>query len=219
MIVNLTEKLQIDKKLEELWSSYKDENSLSPLHPAELRGKAVTFLSLNPSLPPKFRENAKTGFYPEIPYAMVDCEKKPEYPFFKKFYEIGSEFKPWTILDLLYERESNQRELEIKYNPKTIDDQSKEFLLEQIKITFDILDYIKPKVVVITNKATDWLIHSNINDLKFVQSFPSEENGNIYKINGIPFISNESRFLGSRFLEHKEDNRAKLVEEIRRVLA
>ena len=184
----------------------------------------VTFLSINPSLPPNGRIDATKGNYPHPPYPMIDYnkDKKEVYPFFRKFYEIGEALNhPWTMLDLLYERESTQAELEIKYNPKNITEIDKRYLQNQIKLTFEILENIKPKVVIISNAGTDKFIHFYLKDLKILQELPCEENGFIYKLNGIPFISNESRFLGSpqHFNRSKKDGRfEKLVNEIKRVL-
>ncbi|HQE35210.1 MAG TPA: hypothetical protein PLO52_10980 [Flavobacterium alvei] len=223
--INLKNDLKVDLKLEKIWSDrYKEKDEIiAPLYQIEVLEKEVTFLSINPSLPPTGRIDATKGYYPHPPYPIIDYnkDKKEIYPFFRKFYEIGEALnQPWTMLDLLYERESTQAELEIKYNPKNITEDDKNFLQNQIKLTFEILESIRPKVVVISNAGTDKLIHFNIKDLKIVQELPCEGNGFIYKLNGIPFISNESRFLGSpqHFNRSKKDGRLeKLVNEIKRV--
>jgi hypothetical protein len=223
--LNLKEDLQVDSKLENIWKArYNEDNEvISPLYQMEVLKNEITFLSINPSLTPKARNEATKGFYPHPPYHIIDYkkDKKDEYSFFRKFYEIGESLnQPWTMLDLLYERESTQAELEIKYNPKTINTNDKNFLINQIKLTFEILDNIKPKVVVISNAGTDKIIHNNLIDLDIKQELPSKENGFIYRLNGIPFISNESRFLGSaqHFNRSKKDGRfEKLVNEINRV--
>ena len=219
--LNLKEKLNIDIELEHIWSDYYSENDnpISPLYQIELRKNAVTFLSLNPSLQPKDREKAKRGFYPENPYPLIDCENpQADYKFFQKFYDLGKEIKRWTVLDLLYERESNQKELEIRYANKNLKVRDKEFLQRQIKLTFNVLKELNPSIVVVTNAATDKLIHQNLTEINLSQDLPKESNNFIYRINGIPFITNESKFLGSRFLEHNDERRIKLLREIERVL-
>lgn len=224
--INLKNELKIDEKLEKIWSDRYKENKqiIAPLYQVEILKNEITFLSINPSLTPNGRIDATKGFYPHPPYSLVDCkkDKKEIYPFFRKFYEIGEILKQqWTMLDLLYERESTQADLEIKYNPKNIIENDKKFLINQIKLTFEVLERIKPKVVVISNAGTDKLIHNNLEDLKIKQELPCEENGFVYKLNGIPFISNESRFLGSpqHFNRSKKDGRLeKLVNEIKRVI-
>lgn len=217
--------MQVDVKLEKIWSQRHIENNqiTSPLYQQDVLKNTISFLSLNPSLPPSERVDATLGYKPHPPYPMIDYNKnkKEIYPFFRKFYEIGEALnQPWTMLDLLYERESTQAELEIKYNPKTIEENDKNFLQNQILLTFEILEKIKPKVVVISNAGTYKLIHFNLKDLKITQELPCKENGFIYKLNGIPFISTESSFLGSpqHFHRSKKDGRLeKLVNEIKRV--
>lgn len=221
--LNLKEDLQVDNKLEKIWSDYYSdkETTIAPLYQMEVLKNVITFLSINPSLTPSGKKDATKGYYPHPPYSMINYETT-NILFFRKFYEIGEELnQPWTMLDLLYERESTQSDLEIKYSPKTIKESDKNFLLNQIKLTFEIFENIKPKVVVISNAGTDKLIHSNLKDLGIIQELPCNKNGFVYKLNGIPFISNESRFLGSRqhFIRSKKDGRfEKLVNEIKRVI-
>lgn len=216
--INLVVDLNVDKQLEAIWSKqYGSEEVISPIFPLELGVNCVTYLSLNPSLPPN--SLAKKGNYPDNPYPLISWEKESaDYKFFKKFYELGNEIKPWTVLDLLYERDSKQDNLEIKYNLKTIDEKDKEFLLEQINLTFKILKSINPLVVVVSNAFANKLIHENIRELKLKQELPSIENNYVYKINGIPFITNESKFLGSRYLEKKSERLESLISEIKRIL-
>lgn len=219
--LNLKEELNIDIELERIWSDYYSDKgkTISPLYQIELRKNAVTFLSLNPSLPPKKRKEAKRGFMPDNPYPLIDCEKpEADKIFFQKFYDLGEYFKPWTIFDLLYERESNQKEIEYRYLSKNINARDKEFLLSQMQLTFNILKKLNPIIVVVTNSATERLIHQNLTEINLTQDLPNESNNFIYRINGIPFITNESKFLGSRFFQHKEERRLKLIREIKRVL-
>jgi len=222
--LNLKNDLQVDTKLEKIWSErYSDDDMpLSPFYQEELMKNKITFLSLNHSLLPKDRLNAKRGFYPTKPYEMIDSTlDKAGYIFFQKFYDLGSKLaKNWAILDLLYERESIQEKLQIKYNPKDITASDKKFLQSQIRLTFEILEALNPIVVVVSNAWSDKLIHSNLKELNYKQEHPSKENGYVYKINNIPFITNESRFLGSlqHFYRSKKDGRLeKLVTEINRV--
>lgn len=199
-VLNLREELQVDQKLEKIWSQYfNDEiNTIAPLYQEEMIKNSATFLSLNPSLRPN--NDAVLDFKPQT-YPMIDCKKDikvEKIPFFHKFYEIGENVKqPWALLDLLYERDSDQNNLELKYNPKTISGKDKKFLQSQIKLTFEILEKLNPKVVVVSNSGTEKFIHSNLSDLGFIQEFPNEANNFIYRINRIPFIINESKFLGS----------------------
>lgn len=220
MIINLNEKLNIATKLEKLWSSYKTAESFSPLYQKELRANVITFLSLNPSLSPNGKKEAKKGSEPHAPYDLIDSQsnKTDHYRFFHKFFEVAGEKTPWTIMDMLYERESNQKEIEGKYNPKTINSEDKEFLLGQMKITFEILEYIKPKVVVVSNAGANRFIHSYLSELNLKQELPSAENKFVYKINDIPFITNESKYLGSRIHANNKAKTEILKNEIARIL-
>lgn len=223
-ILNLKEGLMVDQKLEKIWEQhFNDEiNSIAPLYQEEIQKNVITFLSLNPSLPPLGRENATKGFYPHSPYILNTQSEKAEYPFFQKFHDLGNELKkPWAMLDLLYERDSLQKNLELKYNPKSIIDKDKFFLQSQIKLTFEILEKLNPKVVVVSNRWAEKFIHLNLSDLGYIQELPNTDNNFIYRINGIPFVTNESAFLGSRqhTIKSKVDGRRdKLVNEILRVI-
>jgi hypothetical protein len=220
--LNLRDNLNIDNELKQIWSSYYDEgdNPISPLYQRELRKNTITFLSLNPSLHPKDKMIAKKGFDPEIPYPLIDSKKsKADYPFFQKFYDLGKDFKSWTILDLLYERESNQREIENRFAKKNLKIKEKDFLVNQMKLTFTVLKELKPSLVVVTNAATDKFIHQHLKELNLKQDLPSESNNFVYRLDEIPFIIKESKYLGSRFLERKVERREKLLKEIERVLS
>lgn len=222
--LNLKDDLYLDKKLEKIWSErYDFENEIiAPLYQENILKNQITFLSLNPSLLPKDREKATRGFYPHSPYTL-DCSKeKAEYAFFQKFYDLGKHLnQSWSTLDLLYERDSTQENLESKYNPKIIVEKDKKFIQDQIKLTFEILKELQPKVVVVSNAGADRFIHWNLKDIDIKQEFPNEKNGFIYKIDNIPFITNESRFMGSRqhwIRSEKDGRRDKLVSEILRVI-
>lgn len=217
---NLLIDLKVDKELEKIWlERYGNEETISAIFPNELYINSIAYLSLNPSLLPKDKLKAKRGNYPDIPYPIVDWKREnAEYKFFEKFYKLGKEFNPWTILDLLYERDSNQKNLELKYKKKIILKEDKKFLQNQIKLTFKILKSINPKVVIISNSFANKLIHENLSELMIIQEIPSFENNYIYRINGMPFITNESKFMGSRYLEKNTEKINKLTKEINRVL-
>ncbi len=218
-MINLIDDLGVDKALEGIWNIYyNDEQAISPIFSKELYENSITYLSLNPSLQPKDREIVKRGNYPACPYQLVDWKRESaEYKFFNKYYNLGDEVKPWTCLDLLFERESDQEALELKYKKKRIKPTDKIFVLDQIRLTFRILKALKPKIVVVTNAFALKLINENINELQLQQDIPSEENNYIYRIDGIPFITNESKFLGSRFLENNDERKGNLISEIKRI--
>jgi hypothetical protein len=219
--LKLKEDFGIDTKLEKIWSDYymDDPNPISALYQEEVLLNSVTYLSLNPSLHPKDFKDAKRGYSPTEPYPLIDWTlTKAEYRFYQKFYNLGIEVGPWTFLDLLYIRESIQEKLNSKFKREEIKDSDKRFLISQMRLTFDILEIIQPKVVVVSNALTVRLIHNFLNELSLSQELPTEENNWIYRINGIPFITNESRYLGSRYLVHNKDRQQNLINEIERVI-
>jgi len=221
--LNLKEDLHINEKLEKIWYEryFMESEPIAPLYQEKILKNQITFLSLNPSLLPKDRENATRGFYPHPPF-ILDCFKeKAEYVFFQKFYDLGKKLnQSWAMLDLLYERDSTQENLERKYNPKVIVEKDKKFIQGQIQLTFEILKKLNPKVVVVSNAGVDKFIHWNLKELNIIQEFPNEKNSFVYKLNNIPFITNESRFMGSRqhWIRSENDGRRnKLINEILRV--
>lgn len=220
--LKLKEDFGIDTKLEKIWTDYHtdDPNPISALYQEEVLMNSVTYLSLNPSLHPRDFKDAKRGYSPTIPYPQIDWTlPKAEYKFYQKFYNLGIEVAPWTFLDLLYIRESIQEKLNAKFNPKNISEHDKTFLIDQIKLTLEIIEKIQPKVVVVSNALSVKLINAYMLELSLIQELPTQENGWIYRINGIPFITNESRYLGSRFLIRNKDKQDRLIGEIKRVLS
>ena len=222
LTLKLKEDFGIDKNLEKIWADYymDDPNPISALYQEAVLLNSVTYLSLNPSLHPKDYNKAKKGYSPAIPYPQIDWAlPKANYTFYQKFYNLGAEITPWTFLDLLYIRESIQEKLKTKFNPKNISEHDKTFLIDQIKLTLEIIEKIQPKVVVVSNALSVKLINAYMLELSLIQELPTQENGWIYRINGIPFITNESRYLGSRFLIRNKDKQDRLIGEIKRVLS
>jgi len=220
--LNLKDHFHVDKKLEKIWSEYftEDQNPISALYQTEILKNSITFLSLNPSLNLKKLDEKDKGYYPRRPYPLIDwAALKPANPFYKKFYNLGDEIKPWTAIELLYIRETDQKKLVTKFDSEFTTEKDKAFVINQMKLTFDIINELNPKVVVVSNLFSVRLIHKFLHELKLKQVLPNEENGWIYRINGIPFITNESRFLGSRFHSSNVERHKKLVEEIMRVIA
>lgn len=217
-IINLID-LGVDEQLSQIWEEfYKDDKSvIAPIYPEAVLHNSVTFLSLNPSLQKKEIDKASKGFNPHIPYTIIDYNNREgAYKFFNKFYEIGDSFKPWTFLDLLFIRATNQHDLEKLFDSK--ESSVEAFFFNQIELTLTILKKMNPKVVVISNKFADILLYKYILKNKIEVSFPSNDNGNIYRIQGIPFIVQQSTFLGSRIHAMSKEKKTILKIEINRVL-
>jgi len=206
-------KFGIEEKLKNIWANYyKDEYCISPIYQENLLKNAITYISLNPSSNLKAQNTEKVKEMSIKSYPMIDCNtKNPHHPHYNKFFEIENFInQPWTAIEMLYIRNSNQKEIK---NEKA------EFVIQQMKITFDILNNINPKIVIVANSYVDILIHNFSDELNLKMEQPSKENGYTYLINSIPFIIKESKFMGSRILWAKEQKRKdNLNEEILRIL-
>ncbi len=208
-------------QLENIWAQYTQlggHKMVPPLYQdADVCEDVITFLSLNPSDP--------TTTYKS--YSMIDFKEKPKHPFFDKFYEITKSEKillknseqNWSILDLLYIRDSDQKQIEDLYK----EDTGKMFITQQADLTLEILEKIRPKLVIVVNASVEHLLISNPAFVKGT-NHPDDSNSNIYRYKDIPFIMRESKFMGSRIKWYSKsknatDRKEKLYAEINRVLS
>lgn len=138
----------------EIWNKFKvipvlNENECeyrqSPLLPKTVKKDAILFIGINPAFSTSRKQeiiNKEIEFYPLI------SNEKEEITYFKKFQEIASycNNSEWTHLDLFFMRETNQEVIERLCHGKFID-----FLQEQLEITFEIINKINPKIIVVSN--------------------------------------------------------------------
>ena len=123
--------------------------------PNEVCEKSIFFMGLNPSYPHKNYEVTDRIFY--------DISEQDDHYFrqLKKLYEDISEKdnnKGWTHLDLLMIRETKQSEVKKLLKSQV----GKEFIIENIKISKDILEKSNPKIVVVLNTLTRDLINKTL---------------------------------------------------------
>ncbi|MFV5685547.1 hypothetical protein ACM55I_08865 [Flavobacterium sp. GB2R13] len=209
----------LNPKLKKIWANYyENENSIAPMFPECVLKNHVLFLSLNPSLPP-FVKDVEYGFTQSNPWrflnSKISYEENESVPHFKKFFKIQNEINEnWTFLDLLYLRKSKQLDIENSY--KTQNDRN--FILEQAKLTLDLITEINPKLVIVANSFTEKILHDKKQTIFNFNA--SLDNDFVYRYNNIPFITRESKFLGSRFWDsEKNKNRYEnMIKEIQRVL-
>lgn len=133
--------MNIDKKLEQIWSKYKSvDNELYERKFAycidPIKESSVIFIGLNPS----FNQGAKKEI---LKYSNETATKL--HPYFKKIKSIGVE--NISHLDLLYFRETSA---------KKIDDLLKTelgigFIWEQLQLSKEILVNAKPQIIVVAN--------------------------------------------------------------------
>lgn len=222
------------EKLEKIWENYYadtiGEDCFSALMQRELRRDSVIFMSINPSLRVNDLAQAIKGYAPigetDKEIYFIDCTKEIEDhsgdPHFEKFFIIGEKAKleNWSTMDLLYIRDTMQHRVEDIANTES----GEQFIVDQMQLSFDILHEIKPKVVVVSNNGVVKLIDRYRDNLNLKLELPHESNGNIYRINGIPFITLQSKYLGSsrwwnRDLKEGGLRLDSLVNEIQRVLS
>ena len=138
----------------EVWNKFKDipvlndnecEYRKSPLLPKTVKKNAILFIGINPAFSKNRKQeiiNKEIEFYPFI------SDDEADIIYFKKFKEIASycNNSEWTHLDLFFLRETNQEVIERLCHGKYID-----FLQEQLEITFEIINRIDPKIIVVSN--------------------------------------------------------------------
>lgn len=214
-----TLKEYLNPKLKKIWSNYYSyDNPIAPMFPESVVKNEVLFLSLNPSLQP-FVKDVENGFTQSNPWrflnSRISYEENESVPHFKKFFKIQKEISEnWTFLDLLYLRKSKQLDIENSYKTEN----ERNFILEQAKLTLDLITEINPKLVIVANSFTEKIIHDkNQTIFNFNASL---DNDFVYRYNNIPFITRESKFLGSRFWdsEKNKDRYENMINEVQRVL-
>lgn len=214
-----TLKEYLNPKLKKIWSNYYSyDNPIAPMFPESVVKNEVLFLSLNPSLPP-FVKDVENGFTQSNPWrflnSRISYEENESVPHFKKFFKIQKEISEnWTFLDLLYLRKSKQLDIENSYKIEN----ERNFILEQAKLTLDLIAEIKPKLVIVANSFTEKIIHDKKQTIFNFNA--SLDNDFVYRYENIPFITRESKFLGSRFWdsEKNKDRYENMINEVRRVL-
>ena len=154
----------INENIIKLWE--KDHNQKrSPNFYPDLKNNALLFIGLNPSFSEKglkqilkdeqqyshVLENIDTYFnfntFEEDKievFKSIGLLAKAKYPYFKKFADISKELNiEWEHIDLLFERETNQKLIEKKITDS--------FCQEQIKLSIELISIIEPKIIVIEN--------------------------------------------------------------------
>jgi hypothetical protein len=135
----------VGDELYRIWANNSNISPFSPIFPESVLQNSVLFLSLNPSLPPNIKDRPFGPNYAP-PWKFLDCRKSftenHTVKHFEKFFEIKNQInEDWTFLDLLYLRNSNQKDIEALYWNST----GKSFLSEQAMLTLKVIEKIKPK--------------------------------------------------------------------------
>lgn len=99
---------------------------------------ALLFIGINPS-------NANNGEWCGF-YNKTEEYTTTTHPYFRKFYEISGKCKmPWSHIDLLFVRCTDQKEVE------QLIDKGLDFIWKQLEISKQIIEEAKPKIIVVNN--------------------------------------------------------------------
>ena len=149
-----------EEKIKNLFESYKSQDPelqeiinrkyvYSQFH----TGRKVLFIGLNPS----FREKqAKKEEY----YKSFDATNNNE-QYFRRFPLLVENKNDWTFLDLLYIRETRQRNIENFYKREP------DFIKQQLEISKEIIKKINPEIIVVCDTFARNLLKSNMMNFEF----------------------------------------------------
>ncbi len=151
--INLEE---YEDRVRDIWKEFDNLSFLNesrceyrryPILPQSVKKNAILFVGINPSFPKGTQieeENKKIEFYSQS----KNDEKDIQY--FEKFKEIArycGEECNWTHLDLLFIRETKQKFID----KLTYSTEGRNFINEQLTITFEVIKNVAPKIIVVTN--------------------------------------------------------------------
>ena len=130
----------IKKPLEAIWANPKYQGFPigNFIYPKFIETDSILFIGINPSLVKSQKPNE--------PYELEESVKN--IPYFKKMKELANECgTSWAHLDLFYFVHTSEKKIfEIVKN-----ENGAEFLLEQLRITNDLIKAVKAKVIVVCN--------------------------------------------------------------------
>ena len=156
----------------------------------DIEYSSLMFIGINPS-------------YNGIPGNLFyDNSHGETHKYFKKFIEISSQAGlNWSHLDLLFLRETNQKEV------KSLEENNLGHIFydEQLKISKKIIETIKPKIIVVNNTYARDLLHSQSfttpkYDFEFDEEIGTERIVNNEILNGVPIFFT-SMLTGQRALD------------------
>ena len=196
----------VENRINVIWNEYSNFPfcQISPLCVSEISETGIIFIGLNPSLDEKTRIELEKSSDISLKYYDLDGKHK----YFKKFPEIADCVKlPWSHLDLLYFRETNQDSI----NKNLFNQSGIDFIYKQLMVTKSLLDKLlsdnKLKIFVVNNSlAREFLGKDRPEAYKEDQPhwmdyrFHWDENLGTYLCNGHPFFFT-SMLTGQRALD------------------
>jgi len=173
-----------------LWRKYKREKELKylPLIYSEPVLRKLLFISLNPSF--DYKKSANREYYSiknidNDRREMMERHEKDmgSYDFFQPFksisqYVYGDE-KQWAQIDLFYYRETDEKKLkEVIFDNHKLNS----FAFDQLKITKNIITYIDPKLIVVTNALARDVLNGERGELRRTLGFKVDKFDETYGI-------------------------------------
>ncbi|WP_040282764.1 hypothetical protein [Psychroserpens damuponensis] len=146
--------LLVKDKINTLWREFGNEEycRFSPNSIAEIPNDGLIFIGINPSMTDKVKERLieKNDINCEFHKLTYNVER--DYRYFKKFFDVAEKTGlNWGHMDLLYNRETNQKK--VAGLLKT--ERGRDFIYKQCMISKNVLDQIidkkKPRIFVVNN--------------------------------------------------------------------
>ena len=117
----------VEERLNKLWKEFANAEfcEFSPNSILEVPDDGIIFIGINPSLIARVKKQLIEKNDIHCTFHKLINDKNKEYRYFKKFFEVGENTNlNWGHIDILYNRETNQKKIKemLKH------DRSKKFL-------------------------------------------------------------------------------------------
>lgn len=150
----------VEGRLNKLWKEFDgtDFCKYSPNSIKDVPNDGLIFIGLNPSLIDKVKKELDQKNDINCTFHKLKA-KNAEYKYFSKFFDVAEKTNlNWGHIDILYNRETNQKVIRKLLKS----DRGREFIYRQLEITKDVLDQLidsnNPRIFIVTNSlARDFL--------------------------------------------------------------
>ncbi|MEE9363963.1 MAG: hypothetical protein V3U92_15285 [Cellulophaga sp.] len=153
--------LLVKEKVNALWREFENEEycRFSPNSIAEIPNDGLIFIGINPSMTDKVKERLIEKNDINCEFHKLTYDVNVDYRYFKKFFDVAEKTGlNWGHMDLLYNRETNQKK--VAGLLKT--ERGKDFIYKQCmisKIALDkIIDEKQPRIFVVNNTLARGLL-------------------------------------------------------------
>jgi hypothetical protein len=151
-VINI--ELLVKEKVNALWREFENEEycRFSPNSIAEIPNDGLIFIGINPSMTDKVKERLIEKNDINCEFHKLTYDINVDYRYFKKFFDVAEKTgMNWGHMDLLYNRETNQKK--VAGLLKT--ERGKDFIYNQCMISKivleELIDENKPRIFVVNN--------------------------------------------------------------------